>query len=168
MCRRLILFASALLPLLGACAVPEGVYPSLATRDLERVPMDSPSAPEQGEDDSLALSNALARTGAPRQAVIESHEAFLATAERIRPRVTRAKDAARGSVQWSDAQVAIAELEGHRQTTMVSIADIDRIYIETATQTGDLEVVGAVREEMNALLLAEDRLIAELLSAIAP
>lgn len=168
MCRRPILIASALLPLLGACAAPEGVYPTLATRDLERTYMEAPQGPEQPQDDSLAANEAYARANEPFRAARESHDSFLRTAETIEPTVLAASGAAKGSPSWSQAQVAITELDAHHQQTMLYAADIDRIYIDTSSELGEVPLVAAVRDDIDAMLFVQQRMIAALLASIAP
>jgi CRP/FNR family transcriptional regulator len=122
----------ALAALLTACATPEGEYPSLAVRDVERVggqfavpePVALPQPPAPTIDNAEELA-ARAR---------EAHAELLAQAEEFRPRFAAARGAARGSEDWAQANVALAVLQSTRSEAMIALADLDHIYVEAAVE----------------------------------
>ena len=157
--------SAATLALLAACASPDGAYPSLAVRDVERVsgsmevePAPPPPAPAPA---TLADLEALAENA--RQA----HQRFLDAAPEARSVTNAAAGAPRGSEAWSRAQVAIANLEAQRSQAMIAMADIDRIYVDAATSAIATESIRDVRSSIDALVAEEDALIRDLLAILA-
>lgn len=151
--------------LLAACASPEGEYPSLAIRDIERVsgtlevepapPLPPPPADTLASLDDLAASARAA------------HQRFLAAEPQARAIAVSAAGASRGSDAWARAQVAIADLEAQRSQAMIALADLDRIFVEAATSAQATESVADVREEIDALVAQEDAVIRALLDRLA-
>jgi len=150
--------ALLLLPLLAACATPDGEYPSLDIRPQERasgtlqpapapyVPPPTP-APRFGRLEQLAADAAAA------------HRAFLAEAPAARSAVAAAGGAEEGSDGWARASVALAGLESARSKAMIALADLDRLMVDAALEGGELERIVAVRdtvtrqvEEQNATI----------------
>jgi len=141
--------ALLLLPLLAACATPEGEYPSLDIRPAERasgtlqppptpyVPPPTP-APVVGRLEQLAADAASA------------HRAFLAEAPAARSAVAAASGAELGSDGWARASVAVAGLEGTRSRAMIALADLDRLMVDAAVEGGELERIVAVRNTVTA------------------
>lgn len=157
--------AFALLPLLGACAAAGEGYPSLATRDIERtggvmevVPAPPPSPPAPSTLTTLEDLEATARA---------AHADFLAAAPRARALASTARSAARGSEQWSVAQVAIADLESTRSEAMIALADLDRIFVDAATSAQATESISVIRSEIEALVAEENAVIESLLATLA-
>ncbi|WP_120078040.1 hypothetical protein [Aurantiacibacter odishensis] len=151
--------------LLAACASPEGDYPSLAIRDVERVsgslevePAPPPPAPPATTLASLDELAASARA---------AHQRFLSAEPDARAVTAFAAGAARGTEAWARAQVAIANLEAQRSQTMIALADLDRIYVDAATSAFATESIFDVRSEIDALVEQQDATIRSLLGRLA-
>lgn len=157
--------SAALFALLAACASPDGEYPSLAVRDIERVsgsmevePAPPPPPPAPATLDTLQDLAENARA---------AHQRFLAKAPEARTITRAAAGAPRGSEAWSRAQVAIADLEAQRSQVMIALADMDRIYVDAATSAVATESIADVRSSINALVDEENALIQDLLTTLA-
>lgn len=162
--------ASRLLTLLlvvpiAACAAPDEGYPTLAIRDVERTagtmevePAPPPPAPAPATLASVAELAEAAR---------EAHADFLDAAPRARSITRSAAGAARGSENWAQAQVAIANLEAQRSETMIALADLDRIFVDAATSAQATESIEAVRSDIDALVEQQNALIESLLSTLS-
>jgi hypothetical protein len=150
--------------LVTGCASP-GKYPSLALRDAERstratgtlqpaeaAPYVPPATPTETLD-------RLGRLAAEAQG---AHQAFLAAAGRARGPAAAARGAAEGSNAWSIAQIALADVESSRSATMISLAELDRLYVDAELAGGDLTRIGATRDEVAALVAGEDETLDEL------
>lgn len=151
--------------LLAACASPEGEYPSLAIRDIERVsgslevePAPPPPAPPAATLASLDELAASARA---------AHQRFLSAEPGARELTAAASGAARGTEAWARAQVAIANLEAQRSQTMIALADLDRIYVDAATSALATESISDVRSEIDELVAQQDATIRSLLGRLA-
>lgn len=149
------------LALLAACAAPEGEYPSLAIRDIERVtgtmmPTQTPPAPPPARpaDPTLAQLDSLA--GSARAA----HQRFLAKVDEA-ARVIGAAGGS-GSESWARAQVALADLQAERSAAMIALADIDRLYVDAAREGTDTAYLRQVHTEVTALVAAEDQRLADM------
>jgi hypothetical protein len=141
--------ALLLLPLLAACATPEGEYPSLAIRPQERaggmlqpppapyVPPPTP-APVLGRLEQLAGDAAVA------------HGAFLAEAPAVRSAVAAASGTEPGTDAWARATVALAGLESARSRAMIALADLDRLMVDAAVEGDELERIVETRDRVIA------------------
>ncbi len=141
--------ALLLLPLLAACAAPEGEYPSLDLRPAERVggtfePVPAPYVPPPTPTAVLGRLEQLAADAA------SVHRAFLAEAPAARSAVAAASGAEMGSDGWARASVAVAELESSRSRAMIALADLDRLMVDAAVEGGELERIVAVRNTVTA------------------
>ncbi len=160
-----VFFSLALFPLLAACAATGEGYPTLATRDIERMggamevePAPPPPPPAPATLATLEELEATARA---------AHAEFLAAAPRARTLAAAASGAARGSERWAVAQVAIADLESTRSEAMIALADLDRIFVEAATSAQSTDSITAVRSDIDALVAEEDAVIGSLLATVA-
>ncbi len=151
--------------LLAACSAPSQEYPTLAVRDIERTggTMEVEPAPPPAPPPASTLSSLDDLAQAARAA----HSQFLAAAPRARSVVASAAGAARGSERWSQAQVAIADLEAQRSQTMIALADLDRIFVAAATSGQATDSISAVRGEIDALVEEQNALIGNLLATVA-
>lgn len=152
--------------LLAACASAGGDYPSLAIRDAERVggtmePADAepyvpPATPAGVIDRLTALSGEAAA----------AHQAFISEAPSARATVSATRGAGVGSEAWAKAEVALASIMAARSRTMLSLADLDRLYVDAATQGGEIATIAAAQGQASALVEQEDRTVDELSAAL--
>jgi hypothetical protein len=153
--------ALALLTTLAACASAQSEYPSLAIRPAERATGTlTPAAAEpvvapapQATIDRVSQLAADARA---------SHQAFLSQVAGARSTITAARGAAIGGEAWARAEAALADVRAARAKTMVPLADLDRLYVDAATQSQATDRIGAARVEVEGLAAAEDRTLGEL------
>jgi hypothetical protein len=141
--------ALLLLPLLAACASPEGEYPSLDIRPAERVSgtLAPPTAPYVPPPTPTAVLGRLDQLAAD---AASAHRAFLAEAPAARSAVTAASGAELGSDGWARASVALAGLESARSRAMIALADLDRLMVDAAVEGGELERIVLVRNTVTA------------------
>ncbi len=150
-----------LLPaLLAGCASAPNDYPSLATRDAER--MAGRFEPPQPYVPPPPLPATLGQLGALEHAADAAHAAFLAEAPRARTVVQAARGAAAGSEAWARAEVALASLISARSATTVPLADLDRLAVDAAVDGRQTAPIIAVRDAVEAQVAAEDATIAQL------
>lgn len=153
--------------LLSACASTPGEYPSLARRPIERVmgtltPPPPPPAPAPVDPAVLrSLDSLLDRVRA-------ADAKFQAREGRVRQVVSAAAGAAKASEAWSVAMIALAELDAARSEGMVALADIDAIYAASRIEGEPASEAKAAREAANALVTAQDKVIAGLQAQLAP
>ncbi|RJY10092.1 hypothetical protein [Aurantiacibacter aquimixticola] len=153
----------ALLPLLAGCAAPDGEYPSLAIRDAERITGTIEPEPYVPPPPAPAV---LSRTEDLVDAARAAHGRFLAAVPEARRRANAAQGAGIGSEAWSVAQVAVAGLETHRGEVMISLADLDRLYVAASSEGEAIAPIADDRAAVATLAEEEDAVIAELLAAI--
>lgn len=153
--------------LLGACASAPSTYPSLARRPIERVtgtltPPPAPPAPAP-VDPAVArqIDSLLERVRA-------ADSKFQARTGAVRTAVAGAAGAAKASEAWSVAMIALAGLDAARSEGMVALADIDAIYAAGRIEGAPASEAKAARDAANALITAQDRVIAQLQSQLAP
>lgn len=152
--------ALLLIPLLGACAAPEGEYPSLALRPAElAVGTPAPAAPAPPPPTPAAVLGRLDQLTAD---AASAHRAFLAQAPEVRSAVAAASGAAEGSDAWSQALVALAGLEAARSRAMIALADLDRLYVEAAVEGAALDRIGTARDAVAAQVEQQDATISGL------
>ena len=156
---RLIVLAPIVL--LGACA-SQGDYPSLAQRPAERVA--GTFAPEPGEV-------APAPAPAPSADLVARLAALQSAAKSLHAQFSDAVPAARrlaapsggtGTDSWASAQVALADLDSLRSRTAISLADLDALWVDSTVEAGPRDVIGAARSEVEALVMQEDEVLAQL------
>lgn len=153
--------------LLSACASTPGEYPSLARRPIERVtgtftPPPPPPAPAP-VDPAVArqIDSLLDRVRA-------ADAKFQAREGRVRQIVGAAAGAAKASEAWSVAMVALADLDTARSEGMVALTDIDAIYAASRIEGEPASEAKAARDAANALVAAQDKVIAGLQAQLAP
>jgi hypothetical protein len=165
--RRLATLTLCALPpaLLGACATADdGEYPSLAIRDVERVsgtlPPPAPYVPPPTPATVVDRLTQLASEAANANRVFESEAA------RARSAVNAARGDGVGSDDWAVAQVALAGLESARSRAMIALADLDRLFVDAATQGGELTRISATRDQVIAQVEQQNAVINGLLGAL--
>jgi hypothetical protein len=154
-------FALALPAALAACASAQSDYPSLAIRPAERTSGTlQPAAAEpvlapapQATLDQVSQLAADARA---------DHKAFLDQVSGARSAITAGRGAAAGGDAWARAEAALADVRAARSKTMIPLADLDRLYVDAATQSQSTDRISAARDEVSALVAAEDKTLGEL------
>ena len=157
---------------LSACAATDARYPSVAVRDIERaegqfepVPSDTaatlevPAIPISFEG---TLEQHLAKLVSDAKASNTRFQASLAPA---RTAVRGALNASYESNAWAAAQVALAELDGRRSETAIVLADLDQLYAAARIQNEDSSAIAAARGQVAAIILQQDRILAQLRDA---
>ena len=91
-----------------------------------------------------------------------SHKAFLSQVAGARPTLTAGRGAASGGDAWARAEAALADVRAARAKTMVPLADLDRLYVDAATQGEATDRIGAARDRVTSLVSAEDATVSEL------
>jgi len=158
------LVTACALPLAG-CAAPEG-YPTLAIRDSERVSSTFEAPPSPIYTPASLAGATLAELGELVESARTAHARFLSQAGETRAPVANAAGAERGSLGWSAAQAAIANLESTRADALIALADIDRLYVAAALEGEEMAQIEAARDEVEALVDAENRMVAEMLTTL--
>lgn len=168
--RRALLAAAILAPALSACASDTTRYPSLAVRDAERMhgSVPAPDAPPPAPVPTQPPADLPGRLAAISQSADAAHALFQQREAAARSRATAAARAEPGTLAWSDAEVALSSLESARSDTMFALADLDAMLAvgtvdeaESGVPAG-LPLIEAARERVEALVAAEDAVLAEL------
>ena len=158
--------ASFGLALLAGCASAGDEYPSLAIRDAERISgtLDAPAAepyvPPAPSAEVIDRVDRLVESGAA------AHQAFLAVVPQARATISAARGAEVGSESWSRAEVALAEVQSAHGQTLVPLADLDRLFVDAATEGLAVERIAAAREQVAALAESERATVNELAAAL--
>lgn len=165
--RPALLAAIAFVPALAACqTAPDGAYPSLAIRDVERAqgqlepvpgdPIDVPpvEVPLDGPlDQRLA---ALVEQGR------SAHARFTVAAPRASRLASAASNSGVGSDTWASAQVALADLDSIRSEAAIALADLDLLFIAASVEANGTAAIANARQTLLALIQEEDRTLADL------
>lgn len=152
--------------LLGACSTTPGEYPSLAKRPIERVsgtlePPPPPPPPAPVDPAVLrSLDSLLER-------VREADSRFRAAEPGVRRQVQAASGAAMASEAWSVATVALSGLQTVRSEALVALAEIDSIYAAGRIEGEPAAEAKATRAAAMAIVLEQDRVIADLQDRLA-
>ncbi len=156
--------AIAMAALLSGCASSKAIYPSLAIRDGERVQATFTSnAQQQIQPERASPSNDMAARLLELQATASrAHQMFLDAAPGATALVIGASNAALASARWSDAQVALADLESARSQVAVPLGDLDLMFVDAALAFEQREAIDTARNKVIAILDEEDRVLAEL------
>lgn len=159
------LAALASCALLAACATADdGEYPSLAIRDAERVSGTLQPTPAYVPPPTpAAVTDRLAQLASE---AASAHRTFESEAPRARAAANAARGGAVGSEPWAVAQVALAGLESARSRAMIALADLDRLYVDAATQGGELTRIAATRDQVIAQVEQQDATIDAILGTV--
>lgn len=152
--------------LLAGCAKDQDKYPSLSIRDAERVGGTFQPVEPEPFVPAPQTTQALQQIDSLQASAQEVHGRFTAAAERTRVQVRSASGAGRDSEAWLAAQVAIANLESIRSEAMIPLATLDRILTDAQTAEQSTTEAEAARNEVEALVNAEDAAITALISAL--
>ncbi|WP_432200783.1 hypothetical protein ACRAQ7_00430 [Erythrobacter sp. W53] len=161
------LLASALTSMmLSGCATSDTDYPSLATRDFERAEgqFEAPAArqlnvPELPTDFTGDLTTHLANL--LEQARL-SHTQFETSLPSARSQVAAARGLSAQDDRWSRAAIALGGLDASRSQTAIVLADLDTLYTAAAIQYENVQAIADTRAQVAALILLEDRALADL------
>lgn len=150
--------------LLTGCASPQASYPSLATRDAERVP-GSPgtaAAPGQPQAELPPSADLVQRLAQLREAAASAHRAFMDAA----PATARLVEAAAGtdvtSDRWASAQIALASLESARSQAAVPLGDLDLLHADAAVAFEQRKAIDGAREDVTGMIAQQDAVLAGL------
>ena len=155
---------AVLFTLLAACQSTGEEYPTLAIRDVERVSGTlQPPAPYVPPPQPPEVSDRLARLSAE---VASAHDVFQREAPAARNLVEAARGSGIGSEAWAVAQVALAGLESARSRAMIALADLDRLYVDAATEGTELGRIATARDGAIAQVEQENATITSLLGLL--
>jgi hypothetical protein len=146
---------------LAACASPASNYPSLAIRPAERATgtLQPPPAEPVLTPPPPATLASVSQLAADARA---SHRAFAEVVAGARGAISAARGKAVGDDAWARGEAALADVCAARARTMIPLADLDRLYVDAATQGEETGRIGAARDEVAGLVTSEDRTVAEL------
>ena len=173
----ILLVTAAMAASLAACSTDKEGYPSLARRPAEQIsgadrvcPVEritgiaepvtpAPPPPQVSVPPSPDLMNRLA--GLVDQAR-SAHSRFGAERGRTEALVSAGAGTPVASESWSIASVALAGLESARSDAMVALADLDQLYAATRIEGGDSTAIAAARDQVDAWVAEEDRVLTDL------
>lgn len=159
-----------LICILGACAGSQGDYPSLAIRDVERAQGQFASGEPARLDVppvEVDLTGGLeARLASLVAAARQAHDEFVKVTPRAEQLVAAASGSDVGNDRWAAAQVALAELDSARSRAAIPLGDLDTLYTAARISVEEVEAIDAARNEVIALVSAEDTVLADLRAAI--
>ena len=167
MLNRSSLIAIPALASLAGCAGSSEDYPTLAIRSTELASGAAVSPEAEPYQRASPAPQTLDRAAAAAQQARAAHGDFLAAVPGVQGAVDNAVGSPAGSERWSRAQVLVAQLQAHRSLAMVALADLDRIFIESANGGESLDDIAATRGEIETLLASEDHLLQRLLASLA-
>ncbi len=91
-----------------------------------------------------------------------AHKRFSSKRDGASSLVAAARGSAIATEAWSVATVAIADLESARSDAMVSLGELDRLYVSERIDGGDGIAIAAVRDQVTAWVADEDAVLADL------
>lgn len=152
--------------LLAACSTPDG-FPSLDRRpgEIALTAQPAPADPAPVATPIPLDAGLTTRIAALVKMARDADDRFSARLEDSRRTIAAAGRPASDS--WSAAQVALSELQGTRARTMTALADLDELYFEARGDapvelSSQAQTVASAREEVSALIVRQDRILAEL------
>lgn len=153
---------------LGACASPQGDYPSLGVRDGERmtgaIDTAAPAAPVERRPLSTDVAT---RVEQLRELARTTHENFV----EIERRAARLVEAASGNAITTkanaSAQIALAELQSAHEATLALLAELDVLLAEATLADAQTADIAAAREQVGATVAAEQAALAALSARLA-
>lgn len=169
-------------PLVGGCTSADG-FPSLARRPAEtatwatagtaqagatgsdRITGSAPAAspaPDTTVTQTPVSADLATRLAQLRESARAAHDRFAGKRTRAAQLVTAARGTAVASEAWAVATVAVAELESARSDAMVSLGELDRLYVAERIDGGDGVAIAAVRDQVTAWVADEDAVLADL------
>ncbi|WP_284124846.1 hypothetical protein [Parerythrobacter aestuarii] len=160
-------FPILLLPVVAACASPSTDYPSLAVRDAERIAAAHETGSDPGPIEPVPTELA-ARVSRLRAQADAADHAFLDKLPGATLQLEAARGAAIASKSWASAQTALSELDSHRSTTAIALADLDKMYAERAVALERRDFIDDARVYVAAILARQDQSLIRLQGMIRP
>jgi hypothetical protein len=156
-------------PLLAACSMPDGNFPSLSKRPYETAdPIAEP--PSTATSLSTALPDSLRDS---LSALTARHEAAEAAFRVALPAVRQAAQSAAGSVPgsegWLNAQMELSRLEKKRADSLAALAEIDRLVAaerEKGADDGLTALMASYQERVRREVEAQTDILLELTNLI--
>lgn len=162
-------FLAVALPMLAAACSTAGSYPSLAMRDVERGTRHAMPVMGQTAPPLPALPPASADLTTRLDGLVAVARAADQQFQSNRPAAERAVAAAgnTASDSWSSATIALAKLESSRSQSMVALAELDTLYIDTRSagpteESPSAKAIAAARDEVGGRVAEQDKVIAGL------
>ena len=150
---------------LAACAAPSTEYPSLAIRDAERL-VDAPAESTTPAPPAAIPASVLAQADSYLDRAFAADQKFRDASPRVSRIVNAARGAAVASDRWSDAQVAMTDLDAQRVVTATALADLDALYAGLAIELQRRDQIDAMRQAVAGMLAEQDATIARLTSQL--
>jgi len=149
--------------LLGACTGSGDKYPSLAVRDAERITGTFAPAPTPEQEPVAPVADRATLVEIVKMAQ-SAYEQFVEAAPGTLRTVRAAKGMGPESNQWSRAQVALADLETYRSTTMIALADLDTLAAQAGVTFAPEDDLKAAQSQVAGWLAEQDELLDNLIS----
>ena len=153
----------------SSCASSSDRYPSLATRDFERVqgqfaapsgdPLPTRPAPlsiESTEQIEASLADARSR-----------HDEFLTLLGKAQPIVREASGASPNDNRWSVAMVEIASLDSHLSVTTGILAQLDALYADASLGFEERTTIETARGTLAEMVETEQQAVNQLVELLA-
>ena len=163
--------------LVSGCSSSEG-FPSLEKRAAEDGAVGGSAritgsaavalvAPDAAASEAPVSADLTARLAQLDDAARAARTRFDGKRGRTAQLVSAAQGAAVASEQWSVATVALADLTSARSDAMVSLGELDRLYVAERINGGDGSTIAAVRDQVTAWVADEDAVLADLESRMS-
>ncbi len=158
-----------MLATVAGCASTTADYPSLATREAERI--EGTALPADAESDapppaplSPDIEARIARLVADAR---DAHRNFVARRPAAARTIANARGASRAGEAWISAQVALSGLDASRSGATVALADLDLLHAaeieaQSDSQTPTAIALAAAREQVAGLVDQQNETIAQL------
>ncbi|WP_394731140.1 hypothetical protein [Altererythrobacter sp. GH1-8] len=161
--KRIFVITTVLLAV-SACAASSERYPSLAIRDVERI--SGVFEPVEPGGETLRPTTAPAGQANQLQALVaqanSAHTAFMAAVPATRAAIDGIGAKVPGDKSWTDAQVALAELDSQRSIAAIALGDLDLLYANASVDFAEREAISEAREQVISSIILEDTILAEL------
>ncbi len=156
-------------PLLAACSMPEGDFPSLSRRPYETAdPIAEP--PDRPAVLSTALPASLRQSLSALTAKHDAAEAaFRSALPAVRQAAQSAAGSATGSESWVNAQMLLSRLEKQRADSLAAMAEIDRLVAverDKGADEGLIALMAPYQEKVRREVEAQTAVIVELTNLI--
>ncbi|WP_164119108.1 hypothetical protein [Sphingorhabdus sp. Alg239-R122] len=152
--------------ILGGCAMQDGEFPTLATRNVEKH-YASAESDRQASVPVAPLNTEIAAQA--RKMLAKAQKGQRAFAEALpgaRQSAMNARGAATGGESWAVATTQISALDISRGESAMALADLDQLYADQVTGEADspatAQAIGDVRSKVYDMVQAQDSAITAL------